>query len=332
MNSQARLKLFTESSLVDTIVYRSFNKNSELNKIIVSGMKNSITIDKSYISEQLMQINRTKISPLSEEVLNAYYNGNIVLLYSKKTNIPQALPFFASKIKGKVTVIIFINNYGTIAKAESNDQKYLSISMKDLYVLLEGAYIAYRYAILPAKVTKNLGLMKVSTQVYTSMLLRILNKEYAISMDQSLYGSVSFCVARFFIERVWMSVMGDDLNFSYARSVIDKTKVGVDMNDITVTNDLYTEAQIKSADELIKFLATLSPRLKTLNFRYFLQCYINTFKPAAMFSLECLPYFLFTIEASLCGSFIVNQPILSDITKYTKSMNTFYPELVKAVS
>lgn len=332
MNNQPRLKLLTESSLVDTVVYRSFNKNSELNKIIVSGIKNSIPIDKSYIAEQLMQINRTKISPLSDEVLNAYYNGNIVLLYCKKANIPQALPFFASKIKGKITVIIFVNNYGQILKAESNDQKYLSISMKDLYVLLEGAYIAYRYAVLPVKVTKDLGLMKISTQLYTSMIMRILNKEYAISMDQALYASVSFVVARFFIERVWMSVMGDDLNFSYARSVIDKTKVGVDMNDITVTNDLYTEAHIQSADELVKFLSTLSPRLKTLNFRYFLQCYINTFKPGAMFSLECLPYFLFTIEASLCGSFIVNQPILSDITRNTKGMNTFYPELVKAIS
>lgn len=332
MNNQPRLKLLTESSLVDTVVYRSFNKNSELNKIIVSGIKNSIPIDKSYIAEQLMQINRTKISPLSDEVLNAYYNGNIVLLYCKKANIPQALPFFASKIKGKITVIIFVNNYGQILKAESNDQKYLSISMKDLYVLLEGAYIAYRYAVFPAKVTKDLGLMKISTQLYTSMIMRILNKEYAISMDQALYASVSFVVARFFIERVWMSVMGDDLNFSYARSVIDKTKVGVDMNDITVTNDLYTEAHIQSADELVKFLSTLSPRLKTLNFRYFLQCYINTFKPGAMFSLECLPYFLFTIEASLCGSFIINQPILSDITRNTKGMNTFYPELVKAIS
>lgn len=332
MNNQPRLKLLTESSLVDTVVYRSFNKNSELNKIIVSGIKNSIPIDKSYIAEQLMQINRTKISPLSDEVLNAYYNGNIVLLYCKKANIPQALPFFASKIKGKITVIIFVNNYGQILKAESNDQKYLSISMKDLYVLLEGAYIAYRYAVLPVKVTKDLGLMKISTQLYTSMIMRILNKEYAISMDQALYASVSFVIARFFIERVWMSVMGDDLNFSYARSVIDKTKVGVDMNDITVTNDLYTEAHIQSADELVKFLSTLSPRLKTLNFRYFLQCYINTFKPGAMFSLECLPYFLFTIEASLCGSFIVNQPILSDITRNTKGMNTFYPELVKAIS
>lgn len=332
MNNQPRLKLLTESSLVDTVVYRSFNKNSELNKIIVSGIKNSIPIDKSYIAEQLMQINRTKISPLSDEVLNAYYNGNIVLLYCKKANIPQALPFFASKIKGKITVIIFVNNYGQILKAESNDQKYLSISMKDLYVLLEGAYIAYRYAVFPAKVTKDLGLMKISTQLYTSMIMRILNKEYAISMDQALYASVSFVVARFFIERVWMSVMGDDLNFSYARSVIDKTKVGVDMNDITVTNDLYTEAHIQSADELVNFLSTLSPRLKTLNFRYFLQCYINTFKPGAMFSLECLPYFLFTIEASLCGSFIINQPILSDITRNTKGMNTFYPELVKAIS
>ena len=50
-----------------------------------------------------------------------------------------------------------------------------------------------------------------------------------------------------------------------------------------------------------------------------------------MFSLECLPYFLFTIQSSAIGSFIVNQPMISDITKGIKGMNTFYPELVKAI-
>ena len=46
---------------------------------------------------------------------------------------------------------------------------------------------------------------------------------------------------------------------------------------------------------------------------------------------ECLPYFLYTIEASMIGSFIVNQPMIADITKNIKGMNTFYPELTKAI-
>ena len=81
----------------------------------------------------------------------------------------------------------------------------------------------------------------------------------------------------------------------------------------------------------MKFIATFSPRLGALNFRYFVQCFINTYKATSMFGMECLPYFLFTIQSSMIGSFIVNQPIISDITKTIKGMNNFYPELVKII-
>ena len=88
---------------------------------------------------------------------------------------------------------------------------------------------------------------------------------------------------------------------------------------------------VNTIEDLIEFLKTISPRLADINFRYFLQCFINTYKAGAMFGLECLPYFLYTIEASMIGSFLVNQPIISDITKNIKGMNQFYPELVKAI-
>jgi hypothetical protein len=322
--------IFTESALVDSVLYKSFNTNAELTGTILSALKDSIIIDRNYIQEQLMQIKRTRISPLAEAVLQAYENENIVLLYSHIKKVPQALPFFATKIQGKIKVFIFVNNYGTISKSSVNSEdKFLSITMKDLYVLMEGAYTAYKYAISPVQITKNLGLMKLSTNIYTSMVARIFNKEYAISMDQDLYDKVNFCIGYFFTKYVWMS-HNDDINFSYALNPIRSGR-GINIADFTILANEMNEKGITTISSLIEFLHDLSPRLKSLNFRYFIQCYINTYKPGAMFSLECLPYFLYTIEASMIGSFIVNQPMIADITKNIKGMNTFYPELTKAI-
>ena len=113
-------ELFTEATLTDSVIYKSFNNNSEMTSTIISGIKESIKITPDYIQEQLMQIKRTRISPLSEEVLSAYNSGKITLLYSENKKIPQALPFFATKVQGKVTVFIFVNNYATMAKSDIN--------------------------------------------------------------------------------------------------------------------------------------------------------------------------------------------------------------------
>lgn len=318
----------TEGSLADSVIYKSFNKNSEMTTIILSAIKDSIVIDKTYIEEQLLQIERTRISPLSESVVKSFNDGEIVILYAKNKKVPQAFPFFVTKIKGEIKAFIFINNYATISKSETDgSKKYLNISMKDLYVLMEGAYTAREYAVYPIKVTKSMQLMKICSSIYTNMVLRILNKEYALSMDQVTYQNVVFCISRFFMERVWM-YNNEDVITTYAKGNILGT---VNISNIMTVSNMYTEKEIKTFDELIEFLKEICPRMKSLTFRYFLQCYINTYKSGAMFGLECLPYFLYTIETTMIGSFLVNQPLIADITKTTKGMNQFYPELVKAI-
>lgn len=322
-------ELVLETALSGSVLFQSFNGNAELTKIIISAIKDSVTITPKYIDEQLLQIKRTNISPLVDKVLDAYENEEIVILYSNIKKVPQAIPFFATKMNGQIKVFIFVNNYGTISKAKNGSgEQFLNISMKDLYVLMEGALSALTLAKYPQKAAKSLGLMKICTNIYANMILRILNKEYAISMDQDLYANITFCIGKFFLQNVW-GYNNDSIIFSYAKSSINSV---ISSNDLLIIDKQYDDANIKRVDELIKFIAGLSARMKQLNFRYFTQCYINTYKASGMFGLECLPYFLFTIQASMLGSFVVNQPMISDITKNIKGMNVFYPELVKILS
>lgn len=322
--------LFQEAALSDSIIFQSFNQNAEMTSTLVSAIKDSTIITEKHIDFQLETIRRTRYSPLVEDVLQSFEDGNIIIMYANGIKkVPQAFPFFVTKLQGKIKAIVFVNNYGTLSKVDSATGKQaLDIPVKDLYVLMEGAFTAYNYALYPNKVNKSLGLMKLSCNIYTSMILRILNKEYAISMDQDLNNKVSFCIAKFFLQSVW-GFNNQDVILSYARSVI---RNAVNMAEYVALSELYEKANIKTIDELIVFIRDLSPRLKSINFRYFLQCYINTYKSGAMFGLECLPYFLYTIEAAQLGSFLVNQPIITDITKNIKGMNTFYPELTKAIS
>ena len=322
------MNIFYESTLSDSYIYGLFNNDLTMTKRISDAVKNGTVIDSSYIQEQILQIKRTRLSPLVDNVLQAYENGNILLIYSKLTKITQAIPFVVLKIAGKNKVVVFINNYGTITDSgEVNGGKALNVQMKDLYVLMEGAYLAWAYYEYPVKFQRSIGLMKLTNQIYTAMVMRILNKEYALSMNQELFNSVSYSVSRFYLERIWGSD-NHDLIFTYASQTCTNT---VNKSNLLVLDDQYTQAKIQSVDQLMLFIKSISPRLETLNIRYFTEYYINMYKAPALLSMDTLPYFIFTLAATYCGSFMINQPIINDIIKNIKNSNIFYNELSKLV-
>lgn len=321
------MSVYQESSLNDSIVFKSLNNQSQITLLINECIKNGIILDSSYIEEQLLQIKKTRISPLADNVLRAYEQGEIILIYAKNMKVPQAIPFTILKMQGSLKAVIFVNNYGTLTTNDkAGGDQYLNMPMKDLYVLMEGAYTALSYNVYPIHFIKNLGLMKLCVTIYTQMFLRILNKEYALSMDKEVFNRVSFCISRFFLDNIWGSTNAD-INTAYSINII----LGANKQDLMLVAESYNQANITDINQLITFLKTITRRLDKLTFRYFTQYYLQTYKAGALFGMECLPYFLYTIEATLIGSFLVNQPIISDITKNIKGMNTFYAELSKAV-
>lgn len=319
--------LYTESSLNDSILFNTFNKNSAMSSMINECFKNGIILNANHIEEQLIQIKKTRISPLADKVIEAFDKGDILLLFSKNIKVSQSLPFIVLKMQGQLKAVVFLSNYGTLV---SNDKvgnaQYLNMPMKELYALMEGAYTALSYARYQIGITKNMGLMKLCANIYTQMILRILNKEYALSMEKDVADRVSFVLSRFFLDNIWENA-NKDINTNYAiNSILTPNRT-----DLLLVSEQFNEANVVNVEQLIAFLKTLTRRFDNLNLRYFTQCYLNTFKSSALFSMECLPYFLYTIQATCLGSFVVNQPIISDICKNIKGMNTFYAELTKSV-
>lgn len=321
--------VFTEVALPESFLFQRFNSSSQLTQRIKKAISTGVKIERSMIAEQILQIEKTRISTLVEPVLKAFDDGDIVLIYSPDIKIPQAIPFMVTKAENKIRGFVFVSNYGTMSKSK-DQETYLNITMKDLYSLMECTYIAIAYAKAPQQISKKLGLMKTSTELYTSMLMNLLNGQRALSMDPAAYDKVSFCVAKFFLERVWMSD-NDDINFSYAKSANPSSR-GANVLELTVLNDEYQSANIKNISDLISFLGKVTPRIGDMNITYFMDSFIRMYKGASVLGLEVLPYFFFIINSSLIGSFIVRADIVTDIAKRTRGMNKFYPELVRAVS
>lgn len=313
------------ASIENSYIYKSFNASNGLIDKIVKYIKTSIALDKSYIEDQYTQIRKTMVSPLSRQVLEAYDKGDIELLYSRETKVGISVPFIirSSNATGtpKPVATIFISSFAVVDK---DDQ--LSIPVKQLYALMETAYIGLKLQVEPFKFKRNAELMRITMNVYSQMIMRILNKEYAITLDKVLYDKVTFATNKFFLANIW-EYQNTGIIDSYASSGLSY----IDNFELSLVKQGYDDSNIKDISDLIKFISTLSPRMSELNIRYFIEKYINTFHGSSIMSIDYLPYVFFVICNVLLGSFLISQTALSDIIKNTKSMNKFYIELGKSM-
>lgn len=322
-----KVAIIQESTTVtDSYIFKRMNQGNQVTTRIVQAIKSGKRITESDIEEQIIQVRKTRISPLTEQVIAAFQRGDIVLIYSETVKVIQALPFITVKEGSKNVAYIFVNAYGTytVPKRASNAEKVFNIGMKDVYSLMEGAYIALQYYQTPQLFTKNIGLMKICVSVYTSMVLRILNKEFALSLSPQEFNQASYCIARFFLENVW-ELKSNEMSHAYAFGTI----LNANRLDFVEIQDAWEQADVVDMESMVEFLKEHFPRLRNMSLRFFTEYYMNTYRATVVLSMDVLPYFLFTISSCMLGSFIANQPVIYEILRNTKGMNYYYPELAK---
>lgn len=312
-----------ENTMEDSLVYKTFNQANGVVDKIVKYLSSGVPLDKSYIEDQYAIIRRgAGISPLSQKVLEAFNNGDIEIIWNNTEKVGVAMPFIVRrKSDGKVVSTIFINAFATI-----KDDSILVIPAKQLYGLMEGAYIALKLQTDPVKVMKNAELMMTTASVYTEMMARILNKEYALTLDKVLYDKVCYCIKRFYLECVW-EYPNTGLVSNYASSDLKY----IQQFDLDALDATYSKMEIKTISNLLEFVKSLSPRMSDLNLRYYIERFIKTYHGASILSIDYLPYVFFVITNVVMSTFLVSQTALNDIIKNTKNINRFYSELARVM-
>lgn len=319
-----KTSLMTEASITDSFIYGLFNASGEVQNRIMKALKEGKVLDKSFVEEQIIQIEKSRISPLMDRVLQAYYDGFIQLIYweSNTQKMTKSIPFIIHKSPKGAVVSIFVSSFGKL----SADKLHLDMPMKSLYILMESAYIALNTQISPLNIRRNVTIMKICNEVYVNMFMRVLNRDYALSMDTQLHDKISYVISRFFLNTVW-GLENKDIARNYALQVTTE-KNSIVMDPVSTE---FENRRIDTIDELFKFLKELSPRLSSLTVRYFIERFINTYGGPSVLSVDYLPYVLFVVINTVIGGFLLSQSTLSDIVHNTKDIRKFWAELSKIV-
>lgn len=311
-------ELFTEASLNDSDMFRQLNKSSSITTRIGKVIKTGVTLDKSYIEEQYLQITKTKLSPISDRVIKAFDAGEIRLIYNKTAHLTTAIPFIVLQMDGKSTACIFIADFCSMNK----EGTMLNIEMKKLYTIMEAAFIGLRYFGNPALFNRSSKLSKVTATIYSEMGLRILNREFALSLDKDSYDEVNYLLARFCLTKV-LPLTSAEVIHAYAAGCC-KSPSNLSME---LASDMYERGEIRSIEDLIKYIASNFPKMGKLTYRYYFERWISSFGMGTTLAIDSFPYLYYTIINVLLGSFLVNVSGLSEIVKNTSGISHFYAEI-----
>lgn len=314
---------FTEASLSDSAMFQQLNASSTLMSKIAKAIKNGAVLDKSYFETQYLQISKTRISPIADEVLKALDDGKIKLVYNKNDRVTIALPFVVLNIGGKTSSYIFINEFCSMTK---DGDPQLNIEMKRLYTLLESAFVGLLFFSKPKHFTRNATFIKAFTNIYSLMVMSILNREYALSLTKDLYDATNYYAARFFLEKI-IGVTNKDVVNSYAIGACNNP------SDTTMNlcNATYSTAKIESINDFVKFISKSDPKMDDLRFRYYFERWVATYGIGATIAIDSFPYFYYCIANVVLGGFLVNTTAISDFVKNTKGINGIYPELIRII-
>lgn len=313
---------YSEASLSDSTMFKQLNKSSALITKVQKAISTGIALDKPYIEEQYMQIQKTRISPISEKVLRAYDEGKIKLIWNKQVAVTNALPFIVLQTGGNPAGCIFISDFTSMNK----EGTMLSIDMKKLYTLMESAYVGLCYFSNPTMFLKNANFIRVFANIYAEMILRILNHDYALSLDKKAYDTVNYMAAKFCLLRV-IGIPSRELAHSYATGCCKN----IDNTTLELSQDIYDRENPQSIAELIKLLAKIEVKMSNLTFRYFFERWIASFGTAACLGIDSFPYLYFIVANVLLSGFLVNVTGLSEVVKNTKGISTMYAELSRMV-
>ncbi len=324
-------KFFYESSMADSFIYGMFNTSGEVQTKIQKGLLIGKPVGIEYFKEQIMQIERLHFSPIYQKVLTAFQKGIVRILDTPDIKMTKSLPFIvhrntrslAQAAEGpEIISTIFITSFGKI----DHIAKTSDIAAKSLYVLLEAAYIGRELQTNGRAMRRSTMLMKLCNEAYVSMAMRILNRDYALSLEAATHDQVSYLVSRFFIDKVW-ECENEEVAERYAVSATS----GKDMESLSTVSELYHKSDIKSIVDLFTLIKENYTRMSNLSVRFYVERYINTYGGSSIMSIDYLPYIFFVISNILIGGFLVNQSSLNDLIKEIKEVRKYYGELSKLI-
>jgi len=302
-----------------TSIYNYAEKASEqslTNTVMAYSLFKSGTIKVEYdMIDDLMHEITSRTSPFFSKhtIDNLIKNDVLQLVYNDNLRLTNAIPFFKKQSDGKISVMVNITNFSSMAKDGT-----VKMAPNTLYALLLSAAFSLLLENNILSYTKDIYIM------YSRLFSNVVsNLSY---MDNFKREKIQYLASNF----LYYSIYGDNSTFTNAYK--ENLKYNSKENIIVLENKLpiyHEHSAYQNLQVFIENLNKIFPEMKKFTFKNFVDRWALSYGSATLFASEYIPYLFFMIISTACMSNIVNINKVS--TEISTNLTSVYKRIERSV-
>jgi hypothetical protein len=309
-------------SVIDSDVYqKALNKNNSVNSKIaalVMGKSHSVILNGELESDFDTMIKVFK-SPVTIEIVNAIHNNQMDLFTTDlASKFPSCMPFVKYSKGGEAKVAVDLSAYATEKKDSDSGKIEYKIDAKKLYVLCLPAYLTLKLfdknTVLPPVTISKTALM------WAKMFNKILNRTIGLTLNKERYEAYMYFAMKFYMIYILNcpQAVVDSVTKAYLKNdkgyLINFMEDRINTKKIDFYGSFETFCHTLFDNEISNIKGVRVNNLsEEMNYKFYMQKFIETYRFQSLLSLSSFPYFLFVLIASYNYSDIVSDRAFEDI-------------------
>ena len=284
--------------LSDCFLFQSINSGTRaqiINEMGNQAFINSNKLPEELVNEHLATITRRYKFQDTIQIVELAKQGRIIVMASENSKIPAFIPCWLVRENNEVCAVVNASPYTKIQKNDCDIDVKRFFGLLQIGMLNLKAYSAYN------KIVNSVPLLTTLCKIYTRLMMKVLDRNYAVNLDKAKADQISYLIAKFFL----INCIGRTDSTSTQSIALN-----------CVTNGIASENQLKRVEEEynIKYdniavffdsdLPTAFNSLREMTFRAVLETYCKMYGDFNFMSIEYFYNFLaFIISCKTSSSF-----------------------------
>jgi hypothetical protein len=307
--------------ITDSALFKQVATNSSVINSIKEIYVDRDRIDTEKLDEAINIINRKMTFATKGKTMAHLNQGNIVLISNPLIRLPKYLNTLGKAHAGKIVSIVDISNYANLNKTTG----LYDIYPKTLFNLIQNGAILVELVNNWNRYTTNMNIIKYGAIVYAKLVGKVMDKLFAVSIDNFKHDLVSFFLAKFFLINMCGKVDSETIDNIAYNACFNKSSLKL----IKEEEEKFDE---DAYEDIFKFFENLRfiKGMQDLNVRSFVENWARMYGESTLLALDYLPSFLAMIFGSVVNGNVAKDYLIESVAgKFISSIYTEFSKLLR---
>jgi hypothetical protein len=305
----------------DSALFRQVASNASVIQAVKDIHIERDKVDIQKLDEPMNIINRRLPVATKGKTIQYLNNGSLVLINNPMVRLPKYLNTFGKAYGNKIVAIVDIGYYVNENKATGMYDAY----PKTLFNLMQNGMILLELVNNWNRYTNNMTILKNGAIVYSKLVGKVMDKLFAINIDNFKQDLINFFLAKFFLINMCDKVDSDTIDNIAYHACLNRSSL-----------KLIKEEEVKFEDDAYQDIFKLFENIREvkgmqdLNVRSFVENWARMYGESTLLALDYLPSFLSMVFGSVVAGNVSKDYIIESVAgKFISGMFTEFSKLLK---